>query len=460
MSHVIIVGNGISGTTAARHIRKLSSKTKITMISNETRYPYSRTALMYIYMGHMLPKHIKLYEDFFYPKNRIDLVYGQVKHIEFGKKQLTLWDFDVKEEQLYHYDKLILATGSTTRFFNWPGQDLEGVQGLVKWQDLEKLEAYSPKINKAVVVGGGLIGIELAEMLLTRKKQVTMLIRENSYWGNVLPKEEGLMVEKIIEHHGITLEKNENMVEILGEHGHVKGVKTASGKVYDADFVGITTGVQPDINFTADRQLEINGGILVNSYLETSEQNVYAIGDCSEQRVPQEGRAPLEAVWYTGRMMGEVVACNVLGKEIIYNPGVWYNSAKFISLEYQVYGKVPINFDSDIISLFWSNEAGNKAIRICYKKEGEQVTGFNLMGIRLQHEVVDAWLREQKTMEEILADLRLAIFDPEFEVDFYPELLKEWQKQSGQTITPRTKRKGKVLHRFRTKLLAKKLSLT
>ena len=183
MEHIVIIGNGISGVTAARHIRKLSDK-RITIVSAETDYFFSRTALMYVYMGHMKFEHTKPYENWFWKKNRIELVKGFVKNIESNSKKLHFSD-----GRILSYDKLIIATGSKPNKFGWPGQDLDGVMGMYHKQDLDNLEKFAPNnkvCNRAVIVGGGLIGIELAEMLHSRHIPVTFLVRESSFWNGVL----------------------------------------------------------------------------------------------------------------------------------------------------------------------------------------------------------------------------------------------------------------------------------
>jgi NAD(P)H-nitrite reductase large subunit len=197
LENIIIIGNGISGITAARHIRK-KSNANITVISSETKYFFSRTALMYIYMGHMKFEHTQPFEPWFWKKNRINLIQDYVETIDFKNKSLSL-----KNAQPVKYDKLILAVGSKPNKFGWPGQDLKGVQGLYSYQDLLELEENTKNgIKRAVIVGGGLIGIELAEMLLSRNYPVTFLVREESFWGNILPKEDSeLIMRHMAEHH-------------------------------------------------------------------------------------------------------------------------------------------------------------------------------------------------------------------------------------------------------------------
>jgi len=201
MDPIIIIGNGIAGVTAAREIRKLDSDVPILIISGETDYHFSRTALMYIFMGHMKYENTKPYEDHFWVENRIDLLRAWVKEIDHQQNQIILDSGDKVK-----YKELILAVGSTPNKFGWPGQDLPGVQGMYSKQDLDQAEEAAKTAKHAVIVGGGLIGIEMAEMFLSRGIGVSFLVREELFWGGVIPKEEALMVEKHIKEHHCDLQ--------------------------------------------------------------------------------------------------------------------------------------------------------------------------------------------------------------------------------------------------------------
>ena len=435
--HTVIIGNGISGITCARWIRKLSDNHQITVISKETEFFYSRTALMYIYMGHMRFEDTKPYEDWFWEKNRINLLQDEVFSIDFDQKALQL-----KNTDSISYDKLVLALGSKSNKFGWPGQDLNGVSGLYHYQDLETIEAYSKDLNKAVIVGGGLIGIELAEMFHSRHIPVTMLVRETSYWNNILPPEESELVTKHINEHGIDLRLGVNLDEISDNgSGSVKSVTIKeTGEKINCGYVGLTAGVSPNVDFLKDSQLEIGRGIKVDQHLETNIYDVYAIGDCAEQQNPMPGRRPIEAIWYTGRMMGEVAAYNICGEDKAYDPGIWFNSAKFLDIEYQVYGNVLNHVQEDQDSLYWESEDSKKSIRLLYKKETGQIDGFNLMGVRYRHEVCEKWLAEKSHIESVIESLSLANFDPEFYDSYESELLKLYNKKHGTELSLKKKR--------------------
>ena len=429
MEHIVIIGNGISGVTAARHIRKLSDN-KITIISAETDHFFSRTALMYIYMGHMKYEHTKPYEDYFWKKNRIELRRGYVSTINHNEKELIFAD-----ETKMSYDKLVLAVGSKSNKFGWPGQDLPGVIGLYSKPDLDELEKLAPNnkiCKRAVIVGGGLIGIELAEMLSARNIPVTFLVREANFWNIVLPIGESQMLNRHILSHHIDLRLSVNLKEILADdNGHVRSVIIAeTGEEIDCDLVGLTAGVSPNIDFLKDSGLELGRGVKVNRFLETSFKDVYAIGDCAEQQEPIGNRRPVEAVWYTGRLMGETVAQTICGNRIEYKPGNWFNSAKFFDIEYQTYGWVYAQKKEYEEHFHWKHEDDTKCITMAYHKETNEFLGINTFGIRMRHEVFDRWLTEKRTSDYVIQHLSEANFDPEFYKKFEQEILQSYNHQS------------------------------
>ncbi|MFD2551081.1 NAD(P)/FAD-dependent oxidoreductase [Bizionia sediminis] len=427
MEHVVIIGNGISGVTAARHIRKLSSQIQITIISAETDYFFSRTALMYVYMGHMKFEHTQPYENWFWKKNRIQLKFGFVSGINTAKKTLQF-----AEGEVINYDKLIIATGSKPNKFGWPGQDLPGVQGLYTKQDLETLEIYAPNntlCKRAVIVGGGLIGIELAEMLLSRNIPVTFLVRESSFWNNILPQSDSALITNEIKKHGIDLRLNTNLKAIIPDtNGQVKSVILAeTNEEIACNFVGLTAGVSPNIEVVKNSLIGTNKGVLVNKYLETNIPDVYAIGDCAEQQEPLENRPAIEAVWYTGRMMGEVVAQTICGNKMAYKPGHWFNSAKFFDIEYQTYGWVFPKPKKAHAHFYWKHQEHAKCITIEYHQDTRAFKGINTFGIRMKHEVFNNWLSEKRSVDYVISHLKEANFDPEFYQRYETQIQKKFQ---------------------------------
>ena len=433
MEHIVIIGNGISGVTAARHIRKNSDK-EITIVSSETEEFFSRTALMYVYMGHMKFEHTQPYEPWFWKKNRINLKKGYVSKLNSDSNQI---EFNDGEKMTY--DKLIIATGSKPNKFGWPGQDLNGVMGMYHKQDLESLEKHAPDnktCKRAVIVGGGLIGIELAEMLHSRNIPVTFLVREQSFWNGVLPKGESEMINREIVNNHIDLRLGVNLKEIKSDDiGNVKSIVIAeTGEEIACNVVGLTAGVSPNVDFLKDSNLEIGRGVKVNRFLETNIKNIYAIGDCAEQHEAIGFRRPIEAVWYTGRMMGETVAQTICGNKIEYKPGHWFNSAKFIDIEYQTYGWVWAQTKENEARFYWEHKDGKKCIHLNYDKNTQEFIGINTFGIRMRHEFFDKMLNEKQTVNYVLEHLADANFDPEFYKLHEADIVSKFNQENNTNI--------------------------
>lgn len=425
--HVAIIGNGITGVSAAIRIRQLKPDWKITMISGESDFHYSRPSLMYIFMGHMRYREAKPYENSFWERNGIGLLRDWVTEIDSSAKRLIMHSDDP-----VYYDKLLIATGSKSNKFGWPGQDLKGVQGLYDLMDLHELQENSQAVKNAVIVGGGLIGIELGEMLHSRGIHVTFLVREDSYWDNVLPSKESALINRVIEQEGMELRLGTELAEILGDRsGRVRGVGTSTGELIECGLVGLTAGVSPNIDLVRDHEIQTDKGVLVDSGFRTGVENVYAAGDCAEIVTPGDGENLIQQVWYTGKMQGKAAGESIAGLDTNYEPGVWYNSAKFVNLEYQVYGRVnnaqgTLDIEGEQ-NLYWEHESKEHALRLVH--DGNKILGINTMGLRYRHRVCEAWIKEKRPVEYVLGNLKDANFDPEFYKRYESEITGTLKEQ-------------------------------
>jgi NADPH-dependent 2,4-dienoyl-CoA reductase/sulfur reductase-like enzyme len=297
-------------------------------------------------------------------------------------------------------------------------------------QDLDRLEKWAPATKRAVIVGGGLIGIELAEMLRSRNVEVTFLVRENSFWNGILPEGESKMINRHILEHHIDLRLNTNLTAVLSdENGNAKAIITDKNETIECQIVGLTAGVSPNIDFLKNSGIELGHGVKVNRFLETNIKDIFAIGDCSEQHEAIGLRRPIEAVWYTGRMMGEALAQTLTGNPTQYNPGHWFNSAKFLDIEYQTYGWVwakPKDYEEQF---YWEHHSGKKAVRISFHKKTRMFLGINTFGIRMRHEFFDKVLTDNQTVDYVIHHLSEANFDPEFFNSHKKEIQEQFTTQ-------------------------------
>jgi NADPH-dependent 2,4-dienoyl-CoA reductase/sulfur reductase-like enzyme len=426
---VVVVGNGIAGVTAALRLRELRPDWTITIVSGESDYHWSRPALMYLFLGHLTWRDVKPHEDGFWADRRLDLVRDWVTAIDVDARRLSL-----HRGGSIPYDRLLLAVGSKSNRFGWPGQDLPGVQGLWDLMDLKLLIENAARARRAVVVGGGLIGIELGEMLHSRGIHVTFLVRETSYWNNVLPAEESAMINRVIREAGLDLVLGTNLREIVDDGtGRVTGVIPETGDRIDCELVGLTPGVSPNLDLVRDTPIETGRGILVDRSLATNVPGVFAAGDCAEIVAGEGVRNLLQQVWYTGKAQGRAAGAALAGEDVVYEPALWYNSAKFLDLEYQTYGFVSNVPREGERHLWWEHPDGRHGARIVH--DGERVLAFNVMGIRWRQEVCERWIREGWPVERVLDRLGDAHFDPELFRRHEPAMIRAFRAQLAAEVS-------------------------
>jgi len=421
--HVAIVGNGVAGVSAALRIRARRPEWRISLISGESRHHWSRPALMYVFMGHMRYQETKPFPDSFWAENRIDLVRGWVTRIDTERRRL-----EMHRGEPIAWDRLLIATGSKSNRFGWPGQELKGVQGMYGLFDLHELYENAREARRAVIVGGGLIGIEMAEMLHSRNIHVTFLVRESSYWNNILDHEESGMVNRLIREQGIGLELETELGSIEDDGtGRCGAVVTKDGRRLECQIVGLTAGVSPNVAVTAGSGIETGRGVLVDDRLRTRAEGVWAAGDCAEIVDEGGGRNLIQQVWYTGKLQGEAAGDDIAGEPRRYDPGIWYNSAKFLDLEYHTYGAVNRKVEGER-NLYWEHPGHRHSARIVTAADGA-VIGLQSMGLRWRHPVAERWLREKRDVSWAIDHVGELSFEPELHEAYEADIRRSFREQ-------------------------------
>jgi NAD(P)H-nitrite reductase large subunit len=253
---------------------------------------------------------------------------------------------------------------------------------------------------------------------------------------------ESQMINEHIAAHHIDLRLSTNLDTIVADdNGKVKAVTTDKGETIPCEIVGLTAGVSPNIDFLKSSAIELGRGVKVNRFLETNIPDIYAIGDCAEQHEAIGQRRPIEAVWYTGRMMGETLAQTICGNKTEYKPGHWFNSAKFLDIEYQTYGWVfsERNKKENEQHFHWRHHEENICITVAFDKENKTFLGINTFGIRMRHDIFDRWLTEKREVNYIMEHLKDANFDPEFYKTYESEILSAFNLEMGTSLQPKKK---------------------
>ena len=410
--HYVIIGNGVAGIEAALTIRRRysPSEARISVVSEESDYFFSRTALMYAYLDLMTRKDLEPYERKVYKEQKIALLNARAVDIDAEDKNVTL-----SNGQNLQYTKLLLAVGAKPNLFDWDGiPDVkDGLVHFVSMQDLDDCERLTPSTKKAVVVGGGLIGIELVECRHHHGVDVTFLIREPWYWPMALGKEEGDMAADHIRKHGIDVRLKEEMSRVnVDEKGRVKAVETNKGETLECQMLGICVGVHANKEWLKEctHKPDLGRGILVNRAFETSLPDVYAAGDCAEI-VDDSGRV-IETIWYSAKLHGKVAALSMMGDEVHYRRPLFYNSSKFFHIEYTTVGDVT-DVPAGTRSLYRRDPDREVSQRILYKPDGT-VIGFNMLGSRWNHTMLEHWVKERRSIDYVRKNLKQAQFDVEF----------------------------------------------
>lgn len=409
--HIVIVGNGVAGISCALAARKRDASARITVIGDETPYFFSRTALMYAFMNRQTRRELEPFERHVFTKERIELLFDAVVDLDADEKNVT-----TRGGRKLPYDRLVLAIGAVARQASWPGlaQATEGVVNFVGMYDLDRCEALVPSTREAVVVGGGLIGIELVESLVFHGIYTTFLVREPAYWPVALGPEESARVVAGMQKHGVHVRLSDEVASVVtAPSGRVARVDTVGGEQLNAQMLGICVGVTPAIERMKSWRTrpETRRGIVVNEQFATSLPDVYAIGDCAEISPP--GESPfVELIWYSAKRHGVLLGGHHLfGDTTPYRRPVFFNSSKFFDIEYTTVGAV-MECPDGTPTIYLSDERRNASVRIVH--DGARVLGFNMLGARWDHEVLVRWVEEKRAPAWVEAHLTEAQFDVEF----------------------------------------------
>jgi NADPH-dependent 2,4-dienoyl-CoA reductase/sulfur reductase-like enzyme len=414
--HCVIVGNGVCGIEAALALRQRDSEARISLVSDEHDHFFSRPALMYVFAGQTRLQDTEPFDRRLYERMGFERVLGRVASLDATAHALVF-----ENGQRLEYDKLLLSVGSKARPAPWPGAAGPGLHYFVTLRDLEGLDREARKGARAVVIGGGLIGVEVAEILHDRGLHVTFLIRENWYFPLALDGKESALVAEHMRAHGVDVRLGIGVEEVLrGPEGRPRAIKVDGSEVL-ADLVVTSIGVVPNTAFLAGGPLALapGGAIEVDDALRARAPDVWAAGDCANVTWADGSRRP-EQLWYTARDQGRIAALSMLGDEVAYRRGAWYNSAKFFDLEWTTAGWVPalLNFDNTPLDpgpdvRTWFQRVPGKLVSQKIVCKGDRVVGFNMLGSRWDHEPLLRWIHERRSLPWVLEHLHEAQFDEE-----------------------------------------------
>ncbi|HYM06099.1 MAG TPA: nitrite reductase large subunit NirB, partial [Terriglobales bacterium] len=279
MQRLVVVGNGMAGVACVEQILKHAQKFAITIFGDETHTNYNRILLSSVLAGEKSLDEITLHPVEWYRDNGITLRLGaRITSVDADRRTVTGDDGSVTE-----FDKLLLATGSSPIIPPIAGANRDGVFTFRNVQDARGLLERSGPGIKAVVIGGGLLGLEAARGLQVQGCDVTVVHLMDTLMERQLDAVGGSYLTSKMERLGMRVLLNRRTIGILG-NGRVEGVEFHDGERLAADLVVIAAGIRPHVELGRSAGLAVNRGIVVNDYMETSNPNIFAVGECVEHR--------------------------------------------------------------------------------------------------------------------------------------------------------------------------------
>ena len=278
---LVLVGNGLAGMRCLEDLLDMApDRYEITVIGEEPWGNYNRIMLSPVLSGEKTIDDIMLHPHAWYADKGIRLFAGDpAVRIDRPRKHVY-----TEKGEVISYDRLILATGSKPFVPPIPGSDLKGVLSFRDIYDVNSMLDYCKTWKNAVVIGGGLLGLEAAYGLKQQGMNVTVLHLMDRIMDRQLDSKASQMLKTAIEQKGITILTAANTERLIGEEGHVTQVKLKDGTVLDADLVVFAVGIRPNMTLAQSAGLRCNRGVLVNDTMQTFDPSIYAVGECIEHR--------------------------------------------------------------------------------------------------------------------------------------------------------------------------------
>ncbi|MEO0945134.1 MAG: nitrite reductase large subunit NirB [Pseudomonadota bacterium] len=321
---LVVIGNGMApGRMLEDLFDKAPDAYDVTIFNAEPRVNYNRLMLSPVLSGEKTYEDIITHDDDWYEKHGV-MLHKSARVSEVNREAKTVTS---ETGITTPYDKLVIATGSNPFIIPLPGHDLEGVLTYRDLDDVERMIEVSKGEGTAVVIGGGLLGLEAAAGLKMQGMDVVVLHLMPTLMERQLDPAAGYLLERAFEELGIRVMTKANTHEILGENGKVAGVKLDDGTLIDCEMVVMAVGIRPSMGLAKDIGLDCNRGVLVGDDMRTSDSDIFSVGECVEHRGQCYG---LVAPLYE---MASVIAENLTGGEAEYTGSVTATKLKVTGID-------------------------------------------------------------------------------------------------------------------------------
>lgn len=324
MKQYVIIGNGVAAAGCIEGIRSTDNEGKITVVSEEKHAVYCRPLISYYLESKTDTERMNYRSDDFYQKNGCEVIYGKkAVKIDSGAKKVTLDD-----ETVLSYDSLCVAAGSSPFIPAFEGLDsVEKLFSFMTIDDALALEAAVDKNSKVLIIGAGLIGLKCAEGLKDRAAKITVCDLADRVLSSILDSECAALMQKHLEENSITFMLGDSAVRFEKNAAFMK-----SGDIVDFDVLVLAVGVRPNTSLISDIGGDVNRGIIVNEFMETSLPCIFAAGDCTEGEDISSGQKKVLALMPNAYMQGHAAGVNMAGGRESFDKAIPMNSIGFFGL--------------------------------------------------------------------------------------------------------------------------------
>ncbi len=287
----LVIGGGLAGGYAVQGIRKVDSSGRLALVTQENELPYDRVPLSKAYLAGRLSKEsVFLKKSEFYSEQRAEILLGRsASKLDTSAHSVVVSNPDGSGNEMT-FERLLIATGGRPKRLGIPGGELSGVHYLRTIQDCESIRSAMERARRAVVVGGGFIGCEVAAALAAKGLQTTLLELGQYLLNLAIDEETGRWITEFLTRNGINVLTGTSVSRFLGSAGALTGVQTNTNEVINADLAVVGVGIQPNVELASEAGLRTQNGIVVNEYLETEVEGVFAAGDVARFYSPTFGR--------------------------------------------------------------------------------------------------------------------------------------------------------------------------
>jgi NAD(P)H-nitrite reductase large subunit/Fe-S-cluster-containing hydrogenase component 2 len=315
--HVVVVGSSAAGIAACEAAREHAPDCSITLVTADASAQYSRPLLSYVLAGRIGRPAI------YWPESDL-----QVRVLHKVGHALACQSLLLDDGTALPFDRLIIATGARPATLSIPGAALPGVHALRNLEDLDQIEKQTAPGRRAVVLGGGNVGLQTCEALLARGLTVTVVVTSPHLLSQMVDAEAGRRIADLFIRHGLNVRTGRDAVEITG-NGHVEGVRLDDGELIGADLLIVGKGIKPNVEWLRGSGVRVNRGIVVDLNGRTSVPGVFAAGDCAEAIDPLTGRSAVSGIWPVAYEMGRAAGAAAVGIERPSAGALRMNASRF-----------------------------------------------------------------------------------------------------------------------------------